>query len=321
MSVVKLSNRIMEPMCLSNSPKSPSSPGTNPNFLPAFLMGSSQPTSPNTKNSSPSALQANRSINYKGTPNIEPKNLRQKLFQQTVNESHYTTYDNVAIEKGGPPKLGLFDTLNANKATSPIMSSTMHNQYEQPSFNFNDSYARESNESMNQSAYNYNNSIALSQLQQQQQQYNQFNNMQQEKSNFLWVTVFGFPPSAAGLVLAQFSNFGSIIEKQFPSQGNWVNIKYSSTFEATKALSMHGKLISNCIMVGVMPCNNNGNNKQDNNKENLDGNSFVSPNRTRMLRQTFSSPQMSSNEVVQPQGVPQKSTGLVSKAMEYIFGW
>lgn len=304
----------MEPMCLSSSPKAPASPGSNPNFLPPFLMGSNQnqPTSPNAS----SPLAHNKSVSFKAPQNVEPKTLRQKLFQETVNESHFTTFDSVNIDKGGPPKCGLFDTLNSNKPTTPIMSSTMKNQMEPTSFSFNESFVK-ANESMGMAMAMgnqvqspiYNNSFA-------ETTGNPFYNspQQQERVTSCWVTVFGFPPSAASLVLAQFSNFGTILEKQFPSQGNWVNIKYSSTFEAAKALSMHGKLISNCIMVAVMPFNNK------NNKENQEANSFISPSHPRSLRHTFVTPR-AGNEVVQAERLPQKSTGLVSKAMEYIFGW
>jgi hypothetical protein len=43
-----------------------------------------------------------------------------------------------------------------------------------------------------------------------------------------WVTVFGFPPSAASYILSQFSQCGTILQHHMPANGNWMHIKYQT---------------------------------------------------------------------------------------------
>lgn len=70
-----------------------------------------------------------------------------------------------------------------------------------------------------------------------------------------WVTVFGFPSSAASTVLQHFSQCGTIVDKVFPSQnGNWVHLKFSSRLECDKALNYNEKILANNIMIGVTQC-------------------------------------------------------------------
>jgi len=141
----------------------------------------------------------------------------------------------------------------------------------------------------------------------------------------MWVTVLGFPPHAASLVLSQFAQCGTIVDKKFPSEGNWVHLKYSSQYETAKALSFNGKLISNSIMVGVVPYNviENKENAQaaiNNMSMFNDSTVLTSPNRARPLTQSFNM-QHNAADIMSPTNCPQKSTGIVTKAMEYVFGW
>lgn len=69
-----------------------------------------------------------------------------------------------------------------------------------------------------------------------------------------WVTIFGFPPSAASFILSQFSHYGSILEKRVPTKGNWIHIRYQTKLECRKALSNNGKVFGGTIMIGVMLC-------------------------------------------------------------------
>lgn len=297
---------IMEPMNLGSPPSSPASP--NPNYLPAFLMGDSQPASPSPA-ISPGRNKTPLLKHQSGYSNT-PTNLRQKLFNQSVNDfgaqTGMTPYSSPVVEKGGPPKQGLFDTMDS-KPKSPILNSTMQNFNEPPMFSPNDSISRIGNDSINCSN-NFNDSRLMFQ-----------NNptFKSDRVDTLWVTIFGFTPSTSSIVLAQLANCGNIVEKKYPTQGNWVHIKFSSPHEVVKALLLNGKLISNYIMVGVMPYYN----KLENNKENHDNTTmYSSPIRARSLRTSFVVPQNSST-VLSPQNVPQKSTGIVTKAMEYVFGW
>lgn len=74
------------------------------------------------------------------------------------------------------------------------------------------------------------------------------------EENERWVTVFGFPPAAASVIVGQFSQVGHIVEHRFPGQGNWVNICYASKLDARRALSYNGKILGGHTMVGVIPC-------------------------------------------------------------------
>ncbi|KAJ8964797.1 hypothetical protein NQ314_004604 [Rhamnusium bicolor] len=211
---------------------------------------------------------------------------------------------------GSFSKMGLSTTeprslQQKKKPTSPIMSSTV--AHFNDSVGFNESVSRIHNED----SLNYSRSaLGLSET------FNRANNISSsriERIDSHWVTVFGFPPSALTLVLSHLANCGPIADKKIPPQGNWVHIKFNNLSEVSRALSLNGKLINNSIMIGVQPHYNKENKENDNTI-------YTSPIRARSLRHSFVSPQ-SPNTVVPPQTVPQKSTGIVTKAMEYVFGW
>lgn len=280
----------MEPMTLGSAPSSPSSPGINPNFLPSFLIGDIPPTTPHNTGISPGRNKTPGS--FRGVSSInEAATLRQKLFNQSIAETPAPTPFQPVNERVGPPKTGLFDSLEAGrKVTSPILNSTAH--YNEPGL-FNESLSRIHPEETFMSGRS-------------------FNSSRLEKIDSHWITVFGFPPSVLSLVLSQLSNCGVIVDKQIPSQGNWVHVKFNNLSEVSRALSLNGKCINSNIMIGV---------QLHYNKENKENASMItSPMRARSLRHSFISMQ-ASNNVIATQNVPQKSTGIVSKAMEYVFGW
>ncbi|KAL1490651.1 hypothetical protein ABEB36_013311 [Hypothenemus hampei] len=270
----------MEPMMFGSTPSSPSSPGAaNSTCLPNFLIGDIMPNTPYNLNISPGRNKT-PSSNLKNTSNIhEPITLRQKLFNQTLPDSPVPPVSpfGPAAEKLGPPKTGLFDTIDAAKKSvaTPVLSSTIAHNEDRALFN--ESISRihpEETFSVNQS---YNLTSRLEQI------------------DTLWVTVFGFPPN-----------------KRVPPQGNWIYLKFNNLNEVARALTLNGKCINNSIMIGV---------QLHHSKENKENNSIVtSPTRARSLRHSFVSPN-SSNNVIAGKNVPQKSTGIVSKAMEYVFGW
>ncbi|CAH1981559.1 unnamed protein product [Acanthoscelides obtectus] len=302
----------MEPMTLGSAPSSPASPGINPNFLPNFLMGGdSQPSTPQPS-TSPGRNRTSGNFNRTGM-NSEPRSLRQKLFNQTVSESpgpSLSPFSSVP-EKVGPPKVGLFDTLEHRKktssmpgtgVTSPIPSSTV--AHFSDFTGFNDSVSR------------VDDNVTFSRNGNLMDSFNKSNVVTvRDKIDTNWVTVFGFPPSTLPLVLAQLANCGPVVDKKIPPAGNWIHVKFNNTSEVARALSLNGKMLNEHTMIGVKL---HYVNKQCN-KEN-DQTVFTSPIRARSLRHSFVSPQ-STNSVVPPQTVPQKSTGLVTKAMEYVFGW
>ncbi|KAK5645709.1 hypothetical protein RI129_004173 [Pyrocoelia pectoralis] len=272
----------MEPMTLGSAPSSPSSPLANPNYLPAFLMGNAKPASPNSP-------EIRKNISFNLTPS-DRSSLRQKLFSPSVPDVPKATLQSpVEINNTpGPPKQSLFDTLdvrrsvNTNTFTPNTPSSFQH-----------DSFSQNVNESSME----------------------RVETIRQAMSSNLWVTVFGFPSTASGIVVAQFSSCGLIADKRFPAQGNWVHLKFSNTLEVSKALSLNGKLISNTMMVGVSPYHGNCN------KENIESPLPKTPTtRARSLRLSFVSPQ-NSNMVITPENIPQKSSGILTKAMDYVLGW
>lgn len=256
-------------------------------------MGESQPSTP-APNVSPGRNRSSTSLKM-GLNSAEPKNLRQKLFNQS-DLSYQSPYTNRS-EKQGPPRQGLFDTIESKKLGSPLLHSTGQNFGN----SFNDSVSR-INDSLN-----YSQTINDS--------FRSTANSRSDGNETLWVTVFGFPPSALTLVLAHFSNCGTIVEKKCPTQGNWVHLKFNSFNEVSRALAFNGKLVTNGVMVGVVPYSN-----KQGNKENLENSVFSPAPRARSLRRSVVT-LPNSNQITSPQNVPQRSTGLVTKAMEYVFGW
>ncbi|XP_072401198.1 nucleoporin Nup35 [Diabrotica undecimpunctata] len=292
----------MEPMTLGSAPSSPASPAANRNFLPGFLIGGDNQIQSGNPSISPGR---NKTPGTGGkTPANEPNGFRQKLFNHQLNESSgpMSPYS-AAPEKGGPPKLGLFDSLEQKKKGSPILSSTVGPVNDSITFNDSISGIHEDHPSFRMASYNESMSRTPNR--------SSFN--AGDRIDTHWVTVFGFPPSALNLILAQLSNCGPIAEKKVPPQGNWVHVKFNHITEVSRALSLNCKLINNSIMIGVTPYHHKEN------KEN-DSSMYASPMRVRSLRHSFISPS-SQNSVISPQALPQKSTGIVTKAMEYVFGW
>lgn len=302
----------MEPMALGSPPSSPSSPQINPNYLPSFLMGEQQAQTPNRpSNLSPTK---NRSFGYKSpTTSNEQRGIHNRMFNVTSQEQSSFNLSNVGTEKTGPPALGLFDTLD-----TPDFANSTKIDPSVPSrepFDIRSPIADKSFSASNNPTYQRNLNDSLCKT-------NPFRKI--DKSDSLWVTVLGFPPHAASLVLTQFSQFGTITDKKFPQEGNWVHLKYSSPHEVSRAMSFNGKIISNSIMVGVIPHQKNtSNSPQWENKENDEISPqaavLTSPNRARSLTQPYVLPR--DTAVLSPQNVPQRSTGLVTRAMEYVFGW
>lgn len=146
-----------------------------------------------------------------------------------------------------------------------------------------------------------------------------------------WVTVFGFPPAASSFILKQFSQYGNIT-RSVTSKGNWIHIQYQSKLQAKKALSKNGKVYGSDIMVGVMSCIEKGvmeaSRKEDINSSplRLETGTTVSTsiNKSAPMRPLTAAYQAvrSDHQVVQDGSrTPQKNSNLVSKAMEYVFGW
>ncbi|EDO31992.1 predicted protein, partial [Nematostella vectensis] len=147
-----------------------------------------------------------------------------------------------------------------------------------------------------------------------------------------WVTVFGFPPAATSYILQQFAQYGNIIRHEVVANKNWMHIQYQSKLQAKKALSKNGKVYSSNIMIGVMPCIEKSL-MEDCGKENTMRHMETSkmdvsvnpatPSRLPIRPLTAAYQAASSNHQVVPQDgrTPQKNNNVISKAMEYMFGW
>lgn len=148
-----------------------------------------------------------------------------------------------------------------------------------------------------------------------------------------WVTIFGFPPSLVAYILEQFSQYGTIEQKEILNNVNWLHIKYQTKLQAKKALSKNGKTLNGNIMIGVCQCID---------KEVMDGKqqemtcykSVLGTPTSAMIQSPTAKPSSirpltaayqaaaSQNKVVQEgKGTPKRNNSVVSKTLEYVFGW
>ncbi|NXH20598.1 NUP35 protein, partial [Bucco capensis] len=154
-----------------------------------------------------------------------------------------------------------------------------------------------------------------------------------------WVTVFGFPQTSASYILLQFSQYGSILKHVMSNSGNWMHIRYQSKLQARKALSKDGKIYGESIMIGVKPCIDKSVMGSCERSSAFSASSvFISP------AKSFSAPDQAANsspartptmrrlatayrastsdyQVVSDRQTPKKDESMISKAMEYMFGW
>lgn len=107
-----------------------------------------------------------------------------------------------------------------------------------------------------------------------------------------------------------------------------MNIRFQTKMQAQKALSRSGRVFGNSLMIGVVPCldppsDNNVSQILENPESSvLSLNSSLAPqNRSiRPLTQSFKAAH-NDHDVSAIVNTPNKNSGIVSKAMEYIFGW
>ncbi|XP_064476595.1 nucleoporin NUP35-like [Ornithodoros turicata] len=143
-----------------------------------------------------------------------------------------------------------------------------------------------------------------------------------------WVTVFGFPPAASSYILQQLSNCGTIVEHRMSSNGNWMHIRFQSRLQAKKALSRNGKIFGGNIMVGVKPCLETTLPSSSPVQQTtlLDTSDYkenvgpLSPGGMRPLSRAYQA-SAAERDVSTLERTPRKNSTVVSKAMEYVFGW
>ncbi|XP_015586917.1 nucleoporin Nup35 [Cephus cinctus] len=318
----------MEPMALGSpvgSPaQTPGSPGTNSAYLPSFLLGD---VHSNTRVSNDSSRLLNTGgsgmtspVSHYGTPEFRT-NRQKSMFGNVTSPSE----GQIGTEghAGGPPTRGLFDTL---EITQQIGSPTpLNNQ----SIISNQSRLLGNNVGSNSFFLDTSTNATSPESQGLSQ----------------WVTVFGFPPSAINAVFSHISSRVRVVDKHAPphTQSNWIHIKCASEQEAQRALSCNGNIVTGSIMIGVIPCTDEGvllvSDKENHSKLNGSMRLFPSPGRIHQGQSDSIVPRtpirlqnarplasgynqhLSPQSVKSPENIPQRSTGLVSKAMEYVFGW
>ncbi|XP_012538478.1 nucleoporin Nup35 [Monomorium pharaonis] len=327
----------MEPMTLGSpmhSPiQSPGSPGGTSPYLPSFLLGDTNTSSkinvmspqdnPRHLNITNASLMS--PVSY-GSPDYR-SNRQKAVFGNTTTPN--TPQMSTKNHTGGPPTRGLFDTLDVahvqltsttvgvTAATTPAGATTPMSQ------------SRVMMSALSSPLIFPDHSMNLT--------------MSESQSLLHWITVFGFLPIDINAVLSHISSRVRIVDKHPApqSQSNWIHLKCASEQEAQKALMCNGSIVSGTIMIGVIPCTDEGVvlgcDKENRSKLNGSMRSFstgrisqspfstspiVSRRRLRSLAASYNHLKPFSPQAAQvPENVPQKSASLVSKAMEYVFGW
>ncbi|KAL0840047.1 hypothetical protein ABMA28_015371 [Loxostege sticticalis] len=290
----------MEPMTLGSPPHSPSG-SPNVGYLPPFLLGEiNPPTTPRTNSLSPTkgrslAFGSPTSPSQTSTPEqkIHRQNItmhQQAIFNQQNAYANIPTSPNISYSSkpNGPPIEDLFDTIKSNEPNKSAYQDHSFLGYGNNNSMLHNSYVNNVNASMNQSLAAWQDGC------QEQDEY--------------WVTIFGFPPNAANTILARFSNCGAILDKQYPTQGNWAHIRYATRAEKERAMNLCGRQVLPGIMVGVVECRE------------VPRISVASPGITSPERPTSGARSLCPTPIPSAP-VPQRSTGLISKALDYVLGW
>lgn len=137
------------------------------------------------------------------------------------------------------------------------------------------------------------------------------------------VTVFGFPKEASAFILEQFSQYGTVL-RHVIADGNYMHICYQSKLQARTALSKNGKVFGGTIMIGVKPCIDKAVLSSFAQHEVPGAPEPISPVKPSGMRPLTAAYQASNSvHEVKPMAAntPQRSTGIIAKAAEYLFGW
>ncbi|XP_040270193.1 nucleoporin NUP35-like [Bufo bufo] len=144
-----------------------------------------------------------------------------------------------------------------------------------------------------------------------------------------WVTVYGFPQASASYILLQFAQYGNIIKHVMSNAGNWMHLQYQSKLQARKALSKDGKIFGDCIMIGVKPCIDKSLMESSEKASASSVYSVVTPpvksvssprSGMRPLAAAYRA-STSPYKVFTDRQTPKKDDTVISKALEYLFGW
>ncbi|XP_011501292.1 PREDICTED: nucleoporin NUP53-like [Ceratosolen solmsi marchali] len=325
----------MEPMALGSPTttpsQSPNNAGANSAYLPGFLLGDNNVQTRIGVITPESSRFAHTSHGNLNTPVSSYSNSDNRLNRQKAmfGGSSNSSISQINIENhvGGPPTKSLYESLETNRQSLGNANNTPVN-----------------NHSMNQSrllgAGFCNNTLNSPTCD------TPINTTHNESTQGLlqWVTVFGFPTSALNTVLSHISSRVRVIDKHPAphAQSNWIHLKCSTEQEAQRALACNGNIVSGSIMIGIIPCTDEGvilgadkelrsrlitNMKQFSTPVKsscISGlNSTRTPDKIPNARPLVSgyNQHLSPQAVRSPENIPHKATGIVSKTIEYVFRW
>ncbi|XP_011501294.1 PREDICTED: nucleoporin NUP53-like isoform X2 [Ceratosolen solmsi marchali] len=325
----------MEPMALGSPTttpsQSPNNAGANSAYLPGFLLGDNnvQTRIGVITPESSRFVHASPGNSHSPVSSYSPNEYRLNRQKAMFGGGNIANISQMGIENhvGGPPIKSLYESLETRRQSlGTSYNSSINNQ------------------SMNQSrllgAGFCNNTLNSPTCD------TPINTTHNESTQGLlqWVTVFGFPTSALNTVLSHISSRVRVIDKHPAphAQSNWIHLKCSTEQEAQRALACNGNIVSGSIMIGIIPCTDEGvilgADKECRTKSNVSARLFSTPSKGTCISglNTSRTPvrvqnarplvsgynqHLNSQAVRSPENVPHKSTDLVSKTLEYVFRW
>ncbi|XP_017074267.1 nucleoporin Nup35 [Drosophila eugracilis] len=327
----------MEPMTLGSPVNSPGS--NQSQYLPPFLLGDPQGLTPHKNTLSPKPGRYN--VSFATSPSSPHEFNRSALNNRSLfgaqggpqgghnisqTGANTTTPSHAHIHhQAGPPTQGLFDSLREQPATPQrnhfsMLQMQSPNQSYQSSYQANDSFAPNAINASMRNLYSPHGDTASSGILGTTE-----TSRGNPSRNDFWVTIFGFSPGASSMVLQHFTLCGTIVDViHAPQNGNWMHVRFSSRIESDKALNYNHKILAGNVMVGVTRCTDRTVLDKENNSglanvdEPVQGtkNSSVLP----LVQQSYKLAR-NENTISPTKDMPQKSSGLVDRAMDLIFGW
>lgn len=291
----------MEPMTLDSpvgSSSGPSNPGSPQSpYSPAFLIRDEFTSSQMNRSS------YNQSFTNKELPSVQTSYASNKVLNFNLNEHQKQS----AITKTGGPTARLLDSLDSHNNVPASLKMQSLNQ-------------SGNNTTLSNTTFGTPPCSTL--------------------DNGNWVTIFGFTNSnQCQSIIARIGQLGHIVEIKYPQHKedkNWLHIKLSTKIEAKRVLACNGKIYGNS-MIGVVPCRDmtvlrdTTNFNQSFNNSTTEMDSFCSPqNNTAYWEKNVNATPIAQdppilfireNENVIPQSLPSKDNGIVSKTLDYFFGW
>jgi len=255
-------------------------------------------------------------------------NVSQSAVGANASPGHAHTHSH---HQAGPPTQGLFDSLRDQTTTpqqrhlSLLQMQSPYQSYQsiQSSYHTNDSFAPGAPNAINASMRALCSPLGATASPGVSGTGTAASN---SRLADFWVTIFGFSPGASSMVLQHFTLCGTIVDVvHAPQNGNWMHVRFSSRIESDKALNYNHKIIAGNVMVGVARCTDRSVLDEENNSGLANAETTRSPPTSPVAIRPFAqqSYKLARNEnTISPsKDVPQKSSGLMDKAMNLMFGW